>query len=110
MVKSKIETYLGFCVRSGTITYGVDVIDTLRKKVFLLIADGEMGESSLKKIIKSQERLGCPLLIAKGGVLGAHLHKPTVKAVAIKEKNLASAILSVAESDPQFNLYSGGHN
>ena len=110
MENKKIESYLGFCVRSGKILYGVDDIEKHRKKVFLIIVDEALGESSLKKILKAQERLCCPLLTATEGVLPAALHKPAVKAVAIKEKNLATAILSVAESDSQFKLYSGGNN
>ena len=109
MEKSKIETYLGFCVRARKIVYGVDEI-TKQKKSFLLIVDGGMGESSLKEMKKTWERLRCPMLVVDKDVLGMLLHKEGVKAVSIKDQNLASAILSVAESEPQFKSYSGGTN
>ena len=110
MVKSKVETYLGFCLRARKISFGVDEIESLRKGVFLLMADGTLGESSLKRIKKAQERIGCPLILTQKDVLGALLYKPAVKAVAVKDKNLALAIVSACESESQFKLYSGGNN
>ncbi len=108
-MKSKIETYLGFCIRSRKIVFGVDET-AKQKKSFLLLVDNALGESSFKEMKKAWERLQCPMLVVDDGVLGALLHKEGVKAVAIKDKNLASAMLSVAESEPQFKLYSGGSN
>ncbi|MBQ7924412.1 MAG: hypothetical protein IJ329_03805 [Clostridia bacterium] len=108
-MKSKIETYLGFCIRARKIAFGVDDV-AQQKKAFLLLADGALGESSFKEMKKAWERLRCPMLVVENDVLGALLHKVGVKAVAIKDKNLALAILSVAESEPQFKLYSGGTN
>lgn len=93
----KISAYLGFCIRSGKIVYGVDEIAAHRKRVSLLIIDGALSENSRKEIYKAQERLACPLLETEEGLLGKLTHKPAVKAVALKEKNLASAILSAAE-------------
>lgn len=110
MEKSKIETYLGFCVRARKITFGAEEAGKQKKGVFLLLADGGLGASSMKEMIKAQEKFRCPLLIADAGALGETLHRPAVKAAAIKDKNLAAAILSVVESEPQFKLYSGGTN
>lgn len=107
-MKSKIETYLGFCVRAGKIVYGADNVENQKKGVKLLIFDRAISPNSLKVLIKSQERLQCPVLETTENVLGAYLHKPAVKAVAIKDEHLASAILSVVDDDPQFKLYSGG--
>ena len=105
----KIEAYLGFCIRCGRISFGVDDMEK-QKKTFLLIADESLGESSLKTVKKLQEKFGCKLLMGKSGVLGGLLHKPAVKAVAIKEKNLAEAILSVVSGEFDFKIYSGGNN
>ena len=110
MEKSKMESYLGFCIRSRAIVFGVDNVDEQKKGVFLIIADEEMGASSFKTLLKAKEKLGCPLVTAEKGALGERVHRPTVKAVAIKDKNLASAIISVVESESQFKLYSGGNN
>ncbi len=109
MEKSKIETYLGFCVRARKIVFGIDEV-VKQKKCFLLIADEGLGESSFKELKKAWERLRCPMLTAQKDALGTLLHRIGVKAVAIKDKNLASAILSVVDSEPQFKLCSGGNN
>ena len=53
----KIETYLGFCIRAGKITFGVDGIVQLRKGVKLLLIDGALGESSQKEVKAAQEKL-----------------------------------------------------
>lgn len=110
MEKSKIETYLGFCIRSGKIAFGTDNVDKQKKGVQLLLADASMGDSSFKTILKAKERFACPLLIVDAGILGERLHRPAVKAVAITDKNLASAILTCVDSELQFKLYSGGNN
>lgn len=110
MEKSKIETYLGFGIRARKMIFGTDDIEAQRKGVCLIVCDSGIADNSFKTIIKAQERLGCPLLLTETGLLGELLHKPAVKAAALKDKNLAAAILSVAEGESQFKLYSGGSN
>lgn len=110
MTKSKLETYLGFCVRSRKIIFGVEMISRQKKGVKLLLCDGGMGASSFKIIKNAQATLGCPLWMADEGILGETLHRPAVKAVAIMDENLSAAILSVVAENPQFKLYSGGNN
>ena len=111
MIKSKVETYLGFCVRAGKIVFGTTEIERKKKGVYLLLADGGIGKNSLKIMGNMQSRLDCPFYLTKeSGALGEYLHKPAVKAVAITDKNLASAILSDAECEQNFKLYPGGIN
>lgn len=109
-VTSKVENYLGFCIRARKIIFGAETIEKQKRGVFLLIVDGGIGKNSLKPTLAAKERLACPMLVTAEGQLGEMLHKPAVKAVAITDNHLASAILSVAESDSQFKLYSGGNN
>ena len=109
-MNNKIESYLGFCIRSRKILFGIDNVDKQKKGVCLLLCDEELGKSSLKTLLHAQEKFGCPLLIAEKSVLGAYLHRPAVKAVAILDNNLAQAILSVVDSEPQIKFYSGGVN
>ena len=110
MEKNKIETYLGFCIRSGKIIFGTEMISRQKKGVKLLISDGGMGANSFKIMVKAQEVLACPLLLTEAGALGELTHRPAVKAVAIKDEHLALAILKEVAGDPQFKLYSGGNN
>ena len=110
MEKSKIETYLGFCIRSGKIIFGTEMISRQKKGVKLLISDGGMGANSFKIMVKAKETLACPLIQTETGALGALVHRPSVKADAIKDEHLASAILKEIADAPQFKLYSGGNN
>ena len=110
MAKEKIKTYIGFCIRSGKIIFGTELISRQKKGVKLLISDGGMGANSFKIIAKAKETLSCPLLITEEGALGELCHRPSVKVVAIKDEHLAAAILKETADDPQFKLYSGGNN
>ena len=110
MERSKLQSYLGFCIRARKIVFGVDNIETERRGVYLLISDETLGESSFKTMLNARQKFACPLLIAEKEVLGEVLHRPAVKAVAIKDKHLAEAVKNAAESEPQFKFYSGGNN
>lgn len=110
MERSKIETYLGFCIRARKIVFGAESIEKKRKGVYLLIVDEAVGRDSLKSVLLAKERLGCPLYRTDKGVLGEWVHRPAVKAAAVTDKNLASAMLAAAEGEPQFKSYSGGNN
>ena len=110
MERSKLQSYLGFCIRARKLVFGVDNIEKERKGVYLLLCDETLGESSFKTMRNAQEKLSCPLLIAEKDVLGATLYRSALKAVAIKDKHLAQAVQNAAESEPQFKLYSGGNN
>ena len=92
----KIRAYLGFCLRAGKILFGVDDLEVYRKKIHLILVDESIAENSLKRVHKANETFNAPVLTFQSGLLGELLHRPTVKAVAIKDFNLAKAILSVA--------------
>ncbi len=109
MEKSKIETYIGFCIRARKVIYGAEMISRQKKGVKLLLVDGGIGANSLKILIKARETLGCPLWQTPPNALGEYAHKPSVKAMAITDEHLAQAILSVAERE-NLKLYSGGNN
>ena len=108
MEKTKVETYLGFCIKARKIVFGIDEVEKQKKGVYLILCDGALGQNSLKAAQKAKETLNCPLLITKNGQLGELLHRPTVKTVAIKDNHLAAAIIKVAETEFQFISYSGG--
>ncbi len=110
MQKSKIETYLGFCIRARKIIFGTEMISRQKKGVKLLMIDGGIGANSLKEMLKAKERFGCPLVETEKGILGETLHKPAVKTVAVLDDSLASAIVKAVEDESQYKFYSGGNN
>ena len=106
----KVSAYLGFCLRAGKVIFGVDDIEGYKKKIYLVIADGSLEDNSLKRLLAASKRLSSPLLTTKEGLLGELLHRPTVKAIAIKDYNLSAAILQAAEGQTEFKFNSGGNN
>ena len=95
MDAKKIESYLGFALRAGKVTLGLNSIETLKKGVYCMLLDGDAQKNSQKQARKEATRLTCPLVIVKG--LGALLKREGIKVIAVKDFSLAGAILSEAE-------------
>ena len=51
MANGKIGTYLGFCIRSGKLVFGVDGAEKLKRDVYLLIADKTLSENSKRNFL-----------------------------------------------------------
>ena len=100
----KIETYLGFCIKSGKAVFGLDRAETLKRPAALLLADQSFSDGSMKRAQRLAAKFRCPLMICEGVALGELLHRPACKLVAVLEKNLAAAILSAAERNDNFKL------
>lgn len=93
MAKGKIETYIGFCVRAGKITLGSGAIATLRGGVYLIILDGNAAKNSKRFALKFKHKFACPLVICGAGFAEA-VNKQDCRVAAIRDKELAKAILS----------------
>lgn len=105
--EKKIRSYLGFSLRSNKIVLGTDAIEGVKKGVFLLLADEEIGATAEKRLIATSRRIGSPLYFYAGAI-GELLNKPAAKAVALQDKNLATAAESVVRESEKWKLYSGG--
>lgn len=110
MGKSKIETYLGFCLRAKKLLLGTDNVENAKRNVYLLMADESLSDNAFKILIKAQEKFACPLLKCSSGFIGECLHRYGVKAVAVQDKNLAEAIMENVSQSKEVKLYSGGNN
>lgn len=108
MVKNKVETYIGFCVKAGKILLGSGSVDTARKGIYLVLICSSASENTFKLALKYKNRFSCPLIICKSGLENA-VHKPNCKIAAIKDAGLARAIIDNAGGD--YELYAqGGSN
>ena len=105
MVKSKIETYLGFCIKARKIALGSGAIDTLRGGVRLIIVDGAATKNSQKLALKFKTRFSCPMVVCKSGFENA-VNKVGCKIAAVTDGELAKAILN--NLDENYELYAGG--
>ena len=106
---SKVQTYLGFCIRAGKLVYGTDNIEKQKKGVKLLVCDKALADNAMQKMQKESVRLACKMLLTEKDALGTLLHKPAVKAVGVKDEHLAKAMIDAAANEPTFEFYSGGN-
>ena len=91
-MNSKIETYIGFAIKKGSVVFGCDNIKRYRKKVYLLLATESLSENSLDVLNGCAVNFDCPLIkIEDYGIL----QKRNCKALAICDKSLAEAIQNV---------------
>lgn len=105
MGQSKARSYIGFCFKSGKITLGSSAIGILRNGVYLLILDGKAQKNSLRYAIKYKNRFCCPLMICKEN-FEEIVKKPQCRLLAVRDKNLADAILN--SGDVSYELYTEG--
>jgi hypothetical protein len=103
---NKVEAYLGFCIRAGKLTTGVNAALCLKKEVYLLIADRAVAKNSWKEILKLKGRFSCPLVLVDE--LEELVHKPHCKLVAVRDKSLADAIYALRQSG-EITEYIGGN-
>ena len=95
MDAGKIETYLGFALRAGKVTLGLNSIEALKKGVFCMLLDRDAQKNSQKQARKLRERLDCPLIIIED--LGALVKREGCKVVAVRDSSLAAAIVGEAK-------------
>ncbi len=107
MQKSKIESYVGFCIKSGKLTCGTNAIAMQKKGVFLLIMCYSASENAQAEALKLKKKFNCELLITSGKKLEEITGKINLKLAAVRDSGLANAILS--SLDENFKLYSGGN-
>lgn len=91
-MNSKIETYIGFAIKKGSVVFGCDNIARSRKKVYLLLATKTLSENSLKVLNACAERFSCEVKQIEDYEF---LARKNCKALAICDKSLADAIQSV---------------
>ncbi len=107
MIKSKVDTFIGFSVKSGNVTFGGDAIARLRGGVYALIMCNTAAKNTQKLAIKYKSKFFCPLVVCYSGLENA-VNKVGCKLIAIRDKNLAKAITD--NLDGNYKLYAEALN
>ena len=89
-MNSKVETYIGFAIKKGSVVFGCDGIKSSKKRLLLLLYTPTLSKNSLSVLQQVSERLGCPLAQIDDFET---LMKKNCKALAICDQSLADAIL-----------------
>ena len=105
MAQSKVRSYIGFCIKARKITLGANAIGTLSGGVYLLILDKKAAKNSLRYALKYKGKFSCPLMLCNENFEDV-VCKKECKLAAIRDKNLADAILN--GGDTNYELYTEG--
>lgn len=89
-MNSKIETYIGFAIKKGSVVFGCDNIKVSKKHMHALLYTPTLSQNSLSVLTDVAHKTHCPL--AQIEELDT-LSKRNCKALAICDKSLANAIL-----------------
>ncbi len=89
-MNGKIETYIGFAIKKGSVVYGCDNISRYRKRIYLILQTRSLSDNSQAVLKSTAEKRGCPLRQIDDYDA---LAKRNCKALAICDKSLSAAIL-----------------
>lgn len=90
-MNDKIETYIGFAIKKGSVAFGVDGIKACRKHIFVILYTDSLSEGSRSALEFVAEKRGVSLLKIDDYQT---LTRKNCKALAICDKSLAQAIES----------------
>ena len=88
----KIKTYIGFAKKSRNVIYGVDDIIKLIKKCDLILAAGNLAESSFSKLSITAQKNNKQVYVISEQDFEDCFDSKFIKAAAITDKNLSDAI------------------
>ena len=95
---SKVQTYIGFAMRTGKFRIGANAAATL-KRAELVIVCKSASDNTKKEADKLARKFHCPILETKENTLEEITHRENAKVMAIADKSLSLAILSNVDED-----------
>lgn len=93
MPSRKIDSYIGFAVRSGDVIYGLDSFPSYTGRIELIMYDAQTGAATLRKLKNLCKREDIKAIKCKSGYISGAVHRENVKLIAVTSKSLANAIL-----------------
>lgn len=103
MNNTKLDSYIGFAVRSNKVIFGVDRLLESKKIPLVVMYDEELGANSLKHIKLYCERKSVTSYSMPHGYLANLLKREKVKVISIIDISLGSAIIK--DLDGKQELY-----
>ena len=91
MQKSKIETFIGFSIKSGKIIFGLDSIEKYRKKIHLIVLSNSISDNSKAKVLNIAQDRNIDVLELEDSLENITKRK-NCKVLAITSFELANAI------------------
>lgn len=91
LVTNKLKSYIGLAQRANAILYGEDIIKEKLRFAKVVLVSSDAGQKYIDRV--RSKITECPLYLTDD--LQGMLHRDGVKAVAITNQNLASAIIDL---------------
>ncbi|MBQ0099238.1 MAG: hypothetical protein KBS91_01660 [Firmicutes bacterium] len=97
-MRSKAETFIGFCMRAGKYKIGTNACYTLRRANLIIICSSA-SENAVKEGLSLSKRFNCPIIKTTENLLSYYTHKDNGKIMAITDKQFAKLILESKEKE-----------
>lgn len=94
---NKIDCYVHFAVKSGKVIWGIDNLVKSKKRIFIILYDGALGQNSMKDLKKVIDDKNIPSLQLPENYLNTLLKRENVKVLSVLDESLARAILGYCE-------------
>ena len=96
--RSKIESYIGFSIRAGKCTFGLNSVQTLKKAKVIIVCKSA-SDNTKKEGKKIANKLKAKLFFTSACLLDDYTHRENCKIIAIGEPSLAKAIEKNCENE-----------
>lgn len=96
-MNTKLDSYIGFAVRSNKVIFGVDRLLESKKTPFVVLYDEELGANSLKHIKLYCERKSVENYSLQHNYLANLLKREKVKVISIIDASLGTAIIKALD-------------
>lgn len=93
MLKSKDLTFIGFSVKARKIIYGLNLIESDKKRKYLMLLCNSASDNTKKAVTDYAKRKNITILITQDILLEEIVNKTNCKSAALTDKNLATAVL-----------------
>lgn len=93
MERDKIETFIGFSIKSRNVVFGLDSVEIYKKRMYCLLICKSASENTEKDILKIAEKRNLPLIKTLDKTLEEITFKNNCKVLALTDKQLSKAVL-----------------
>ena len=92
-MRDKIETFIGFSIKSRKAVYGLDSVIRYRKKMHCFLICKTVSENTEKEVLKLAQKYDLPLIKTVEKTLSEITFLDNCKVLALTNKELSKAVL-----------------
>ena len=98
-MSNKVSTIIGFAVKANKLIYGMDELDSGKRKRYLIIFCGSLSERARKDLNAIAIRDHVPLIEVKTRKLEDIVNKKNCKVIGVANKQMSEAIIKYITDD-----------